>query len=134
VPTPDDEQFEAFLRQFRPLVPETLASRDRAPRSRDSFVLGAGISAAAAVLIAVGFTLHIRSHRTAVSNPASHAASAQQPVPSEPLTLRSANALLAAAPSFKAAVDHMAFHSQTIPLPHGQQSAIGVLSQEKIKL
>jgi hypothetical protein len=129
VPTPDDEQFEAFLRQFRPLVPETLASRDRAPRSRNSFVLGAWISAAAAVLLAVGFTLHIRSHRTAVSNPASHAASAQQPVPSEPLTLRSANA-----PSFKAAVDHMAFHSQTIPLPHGQQSAIAVLSQEKIKL
>jgi hypothetical protein len=133
VPTPDDEQFEAFLRQFRPLVPETLASRDRAPQSRNSFVLGAWISAAAAVLITVGFTVHLRSHRAAVSHPASNAASAQQPVPSQPLTLRSANALLAA-PSFKAAVDHMAFHSQTIPLPRGQQSAIAVLSQEKIKL
>jgi hypothetical protein len=48
--------------------------------------------------------------------------------------MRSANALLAAAPSFKTAVDAMAFHSQTIPLPEGKRSAVSVLSKEKIKL
>ncbi len=134
MPIPDDEQFEAFLKQFRPLAPETLPAEDRAPQSRRSFVLGAWTAAAAAILIAGALTLHIRSNPVPVSNPASDAASGPQLVPSQPLTIRSANALLAAVPSFKAAVDNMAFHSRTIPFPNGKQSAIAVLSKEKIKL
>jgi hypothetical protein len=52
----------------------------------------------------------------------------------EPLTMRSANAWLATAPSFKAAVDDLAFRSQTSPLPQGTQSAVAVLSKEKSRL
>jgi hypothetical protein len=52
----------------------------------------------------------------------------------QPLTMRSANALMAKAPSLKALVDDMAFHSQSIPLPTGKRSAVAVLGEEKIKL
>jgi len=52
----------------------------------------------------------------------------------QPLTMRSANALIIKAPSFKALVDGMAFDSQTIPVPKGKLSAVAVLGKEKIKL
>jgi hypothetical protein len=48
--------------------------------------------------------------------------------------MRSANALIVKAPSFKALVDGMAFRSQTIPVPKGKLSAVAVLVKEKIKL
>jgi hypothetical protein len=48
--------------------------------------------------------------------------------------MRSANALMVKAPSFKALVDDMAFRSQAIPAPKGRLSAVGVLGKEKIKL
>ncbi|MFZ0279636.1 MAG: hypothetical protein WA254_06135 [Candidatus Sulfotelmatobacter sp.] len=48
--------------------------------------------------------------------------------------MRRANAWLAAAPSFKAAVDDLAFRPQTSPLPQGKQSAVAVLSKEKTRL
>jgi hypothetical protein len=51
-----------------------------------------------------------------------------------PLTIRDANALLATAPSFKAAVDGMAFQSKAISLPKDKRSALAVLSEEKNKL
>jgi hypothetical protein len=51
-----------------------------------------------------------------------------------PLTLGSANELLAHAPSFRAATDRLAFQSQAIPLSKGTQSALAVLSKENIKL
>jgi hypothetical protein len=78
--------------------------------------------------------LHIRSHRVVVPNTARDVAFAERHAPSEPLTMRSANAWLATAPSFKAAVDDLAFRSQTSPLPQGKQSAVAVLSKEKIRL
>jgi hypothetical protein len=132
VPIPDDERFEAYLRQFRPLAPESLPT-GLGHASRRRFVIAAGGTAAAAVLILM-LARHIRSNPTAVSVAVSNASAAGELVPSQPLTMRSANALLAAAPSFKTAVDAMAFHSQTIPLPEGQRSAVSVLSKEKIKL
>jgi hypothetical protein len=78
--------------------------------------------------------LHVRSIRTAVPNMAGDAEVAERHAPPEPLTMRSANAWLATAPSFKAAVDDLAFRSQTRPLPQGKQSAVAVLSKEKIRL
>jgi hypothetical protein len=41
--------------------------------------------------------------------------------------------MLAKAPSFKAAFDGLAFHPET-RLPQGKQSAVAVLSKEKIRL
>jgi hypothetical protein len=85
-------------------------------------------------LVLGAISLHIRSNRITAPNTVSDAATAKQPVPLQPLTMSSANALLAAAPSFKVAVDDMAFRSQTLRLPQGKQSAVAVLGKEKIKL
>jgi hypothetical protein len=106
-------------------------------RSRRSLSLGTWLAAVAAILVisAIGAViLHLRSNRVAVSNTGSDVALAERHAPSEPLTMRSANALLAKAPSFKAAVDDLAFRSQTSALPRDRQSAVAVLSKEKIRL
>jgi hypothetical protein len=55
-------------------------------------------------------------------------------VDDQPLTMRSANALIERASSFKVLADDLAFHSQRIPIPKGKLSAIAALSKEKIKL
>jgi hypothetical protein len=134
VRTPDDEQFEAYLKRFHPIAPETLPALSLGHSSRRSLPLGMWLAAVAALLVMGAVILLIRSSRMVRSNPASNASVAGRHAPSEPLTMRSANAWLAAAPSFKAAVDDLAFGSRTGPLPPGQQSAIAVLSKEKIRL
>jgi hypothetical protein len=134
VQTPDDEQFEAYLKRFHPIAPEPVPTLSVGHSSRRSPSLGIWLSAVAAILVIGAVTLHIRSSRIVVSNTASDAAVAERHAPSQPLTMRSANAWLATAPSFKAAVDDLAFRSQTSPLPQGKQSAVAVLSKEKIRL
>jgi hypothetical protein len=134
VQTPDDEQFEAYLKRFHPIAPEPVPTLSVSHSSRRSLSLGTWLAAVAAVLVIGAVILHIRSNRVVVSNTAGDAAIAEQHAPSEPLTMRSANAWLATAPSFKAAVDDLAFRSQTSPLPRGKQSAVAVLSKEKIRL
>jgi hypothetical protein len=134
VQTPDDEQFEAYLKRFHPIAPEPVPTLSVSHSSRRSLPLGAWLAAMAAILVIGAVILHIRSSRVVVSNTAGDAAIAERHAPSEPLTMRSANAWLATAPSFKAAVDDLAFRSQTSPLPQGKQSAVAVLSKEKIRL
>jgi hypothetical protein len=133
VPTPDDERFEVYLKQFRPLFPDPMPTEGRGQALRRSFVLRAWIAAVAAILIVGAISLHIRSNRVAAPNTASEAPS-HKLVPLQPLTMRSANALLATAPSFKAVVDDLAFRSESLTLPKGKQSALAVLGKEKIKL
>lgn len=130
--TPDDEQFESYLKQFHPVAPEpvpTLTAR----ASRRSFALGVRVAAVAAILIVGIVVLHSRSKKIAVRNTIRDVASLELRAPSEPLTIRSATTWLAAAPSFKAAVDELAFRSKNVSIPRGKQSAIAVLSKEKTK-
>lgn len=132
MPIPDDERLEAYLKQFRPLVPEPLPTLESRRRARRRFALWAGAAAAVAIVAGVA-TLHIHRERSSVVE------RAISPVPngitdSQPLTMRSANALMVKAPSFKALVDNMAFRSTAIPLPKGKLSAVAVLSKEKSKL
>jgi hypothetical protein len=134
VQTPDDEQFEAYLKRFHPIAPEPVPTLSVGHSSRRSPPLGIWLAAVAAILVIGAVILHVRSSRIVVSNTASDAAVCERHAPSEPLTMRSANAWLATAPSFKAAVDDLAFRSQTSPLPQGKQSAVAVLSKEKIRL
>ena len=131
--TPDDEQFEAYLKRFHPIAPEPFPTLSVRHSYRRSPPLGIWLVAVAATLV-IGVILHIRNDRVVVPNTAHHAALAERHVPSDPLTIRSANAWLATAPSFKAAVDDLAFRSQISPLPQGKQSAVTVLSKEKIRL
>jgi hypothetical protein len=79
-------------------------------------------------------TFHIRAKNAGVAEPIGNAGSLEHLQEGQPLTMRSANALVAKAPSFKAMVDDMAFRSQTVPLPRGKRSAVAVLGKEKIKL
>jgi hypothetical protein len=134
VQTPDDEQFEAYLKRFHPIAPGRVPTLSVGHSSRRSPPLGIWLAAVAAILVIGAVILHVRSSRIVVSNTGSDAAVSERHAPSEPLTMRSANAWLATAPSFKAAVDELAFRSQTSPLPQGKQSAVAVLSKEKIRL
>jgi hypothetical protein len=51
----------------------------------------------------------------------------------QPLTVGSANDLLAHAPSVEAALDRVPFHPPSTPLPRGKQSALAVLSEDNEK-
>jgi hypothetical protein len=134
VRTPDEEQFEAYLKRFRPVAPEPVPAISGAGSSRRSPSAGTWLAAGAAILVVGAFVLGVRGHRVVVPNRSREAAFAGRLAPPEPLTMQSADAWLATAPSFKAAVDGLAFHPQTSPVPQGKQSAVKVLSEEKIRL
>ena len=130
--TPEDEQFETYLKGFQPIAPEPLPTIGVGRPSRRAF--GIWIVAAAAIIVTGVILLQVRSNRVVVRNRSSDTATVEQLPPLAPLTMQSANAWLATAPSLKAAVDGLAFHPQPSPLPKGKQSAIAVLSKEKTRL
>ena len=132
MPTPDDERFENYLKQFRPLLPDALPVSVPERSWRRYWVFGIWSAGAAAVIILglIGFRVIPRRVPDRPGNP--------QPVsvtsPLRPLTMRDANSLLASAPSYKAVLDEMAFHPRGSTVPKDKQSAVAVLSKEKIKL
>lgn len=118
MPTPNDEEFELYLKDFRPVAPAPLPVVGK-PR-RPSWMT-AGLAAAAAVLVVVTL-FGIRPERADQT--------ARNP---QLLTIRDANALLANATSFQTAVDEIAFPSRGISYPKGTRSALELLSQENLK-
>jgi hypothetical protein len=129
-----NDRFEAYLKQFRPLAVEPLQMEKPGRATRRRFVLAAWAVAVAVIFIAVALAFHARADRSQAAQVVSVAVRTERIVNTEPLTIRSANALLAAAPSFKAAVDGMAFRRQVAPLPRDKHSALDTLSKEKTKL
>jgi hypothetical protein len=138
VPTLSDERFEAYLKQFRPLDPEPLPAAEPSIRARRTFVLRTWATAGAAILVLAlimgALTLQIRTPRTRIGETIGNVGNPEHIQDGQPLTMRSANALMAKSPSFKAMVDDMAFRSKAVPLPKGKRSAVAVLGEEKIKL
>lgn len=132
--TPDDEQFEIYLKRFNPVAPDPLPTLRADYSSRVSLSVGSWLAAVAAVFVIGIVILHFTNNRFVVRNTTRDLAYAERHAPLKPLTMGSANAWLATAPSFKAAVDDLAFGPSTGTLPQGKQSAIAVLSKEKIKL
>ena len=130
MPTADDERFETYLKQFRPLVPDALAVNNREHASPRYGVLAIWGAAAVIILGTVSFRIVHSRGSAGARNPESVAVN----VPMHPLTMRDANALLATAPSYKAALDKMAFPRQSSTVPKDKQSALAVLAKEKIKL
>lgn len=122
----DDDQFEIYLRQFRPREPEPLPLVMRARHVRRALALGAW--AAAIVLTAALLATKTRwtaglSHYSANTAP--------QTRDFHPLTIRAADQLLAHAPSFKAAMDELALDSEQKALPKSQ-SAFSLLNKEDV--
>jgi hypothetical protein len=129
---PIDEKFETHLKQFRPVDPQPLPVERRVHAPQRWFVLAAWAAAAAAVVAVAVIGFHARPGR--IAPPVETFAVVDQPVKPQSLTIRTANALLATAPSFKEAIDQMAFPPKPAPLPADKHSALAELSKEKIKL
>ena len=126
MPILDDEQFEQYLKEFRPLVPESLQIEKQPTRVRRRFAYVAWAAACAASLL-MAFLLW---HRPKPAPPANSAQLAH----SKPLTIGRANALLVDAPSLKEAFDDLSFQPQPASQPEGKQSALAALSKENFKL
>jgi hypothetical protein len=126
VPILPDDQFERYLKQFRPLGPEQLQLEERRRKNWRPRYIAAWASVAAAVIVAF-LTLYPRVRQGTERDV--QPSSATQIVVPQPLTIRSADALLADAPSFKAAVDALALSSHATSFGV-KQSALKVLSKD----
>lgn len=135
MPIQDDEQFEKYLKQFRPVTPEALPVKEQV-RARRRPLLFAAWAAVAAAVILVTVMLAMRSYQRPSPQEAAGANGTTLELINnlQPLTIRSANELLARAPSFKAAVESVAFQTGSVPVAEGKHSALALLSKEKIKL
>jgi len=130
VPNLDDERFENYLKQFRPLVPDGLPVEIRhAPRRHLALAIWA--VGATAVIIGVASLLMV-NHR--IAHQSNHSASVNLPTRTPSLTMREANDLLVKAPSYKVAMNELAFPPNSSSISPNKQSALTVLSEEKIKL
>jgi len=122
VPILDDQQFERYLKEFRPLVPESLEIEKQPSRARprrSPYLAWAVVCAATFLLV---FLLWIRPKPPQPAG-TPHLAGSQ------PLTIGRANALLVRAPSLKEAFDEPSFQPQPALQPEGEQSALTVLSE-----
>ncbi len=126
---PEDPQFEHYLKQFRPRDAAPLPrAKPRRSRARVAF-LGSLAALAAAVVLAALF-LHRGAPHIEPPRETTVASVPQQPA-APPLTLGSANAMLAESTSVKATLNRMAFRPPPPPLMPGQRSALAVLSEGK---
>lgn len=129
-----DEQFEKYLEEFCPLVPDALPLTELRPerhRPRTLILATAALAAVAMVILGVASFQRL-NHRS--SSETGSSISVRGPVPAHPLTLRQADALLETAPSYKSAMDELAFPPQSSAVPKENQSALAVLAKEKMKL
>ena len=132
MPNSDDELFEIYLKQFRPLAPDTLPAKEIRPEPRRRVVLTICAIASVAVIAILGAaTFRVLNHR--VIGKSNQSATVERLEPT-PLTMRRANAVLAKAPSYKAAMNELAFPPGNSTVPKDKQSALTILGKEKIKL
>lgn len=133
MPIRDDEQFEEYLKQFRPVTPEALPMKEQVKARTRPLLFAAWAAVAAAILLAVMVPafLHRPPHRPGQARTSKPGV--EELNNTQPLTIAKANALLAQAPSFKAAVDNMAFQSESKPISEGRYSALALLSEEETK-
>ena len=130
MPDAEDQRFETRLRQFRPLPAEPLLVRRESRARRRMYILLAALATVAVTLLVVGLS-KIRSERD--FSPARQSIlkqAATEPLRSHrPLTIGTANRLLHEAPSYKWALNKLAYPPETALRPHGTQSALGVLGK-----
>lgn len=124
----DDDNFEVYLKQFRPRAPEALPTTTRVRTTRR--VLALGTWAAAIFLTAALLSTNWNSQLSRSSS-GKGTWSTLQTSELHPLTIRSANELLARTPSFKAAMDELLLASEEKTVPKSQ-SVFEALSQEDV--
>jgi hypothetical protein len=130
VPIPSDEEFELYLKQFHPLPPEQMQFADPPLKPLRVRVTSALAAAAMIMLVALLMTQLRKGTPQRVTNPARGPYPLEtQPLTILPMTIKSANALLAGAPSFKAAVDAIAVPAQRTS-DEKKQSALAVLGKD----
>ncbi|MGH9735253.1 MAG: hypothetical protein ACRD8A_11770 [Candidatus Acidiferrales bacterium] len=133
---PNDERFELYLKEFRPLplapLPLNLPAETATARKPRHLGITIWALSVAAILILGIFLFLIPAHHLTKSE--GNSTAALRPHSTRPLTLRSANQLLVDSPSFKAALDSLESNSSAAPpIPKGQESALAVLRQEDLK-
>jgi hypothetical protein len=135
VPIHDDEQFERYLRQFRPTDPTSLPTEKHGRLTRRGVVFAAtGAAAAAALVVLLTQPSRPGSGETVHGNGTGASIGVERLRTPSPLTIHIANSLLAQSPSVRTTLDRMAFQSQSMPVPEGKHSAFAVLSKENDKL
>jgi hypothetical protein len=127
----DDERFETYLKQFRPLVPDNPPTAIR-PAPRRHLATAIWVIGAVAMVILGVTSLRMLNHR--IPDQANHPVVVKLPTATPSLTMRYANNLLATAPSYKAVMNDLAFSSKSSSISNDKQSALLVLGKEKIKL
>ena len=131
---PEEKQFEARLKEFRPLAAEPLSMREASRSRRRKFVLAACAAAAMVIVVVVLFKIPYKRNLATAPQRAVKQTATAPPANGRPLTIRTANELLARAPSVQSALDELAFHGRPKQLPRGMQSALAVLGKEDFKL
>lgn len=121
MPKPNDQDFQAYLKRFRPRPAEPLK-----PGKRHGWMALA--ACAAVLLLAALIATHRYGNAGRHSLPAS--ARSERIVIPVPLTLGRANELLARSPSARVAFDRLAFERNALRLPKGTESALAVLGKE----
>lgn len=130
----NDEQFEAYLKKFRPLAPSPLREA-RSYRTRRLSAIAKWALASAATIAAVALGFHLRSRVTHVPENAGGgiAAIGKGPIP-QALTMRGAADLLESTGSLEAALDDVAFQPRVIPIAKEKsRSALAARSEEENK-
>lgn len=124
----EDERFESYLRNFRPLPSAPLPPR-RARGNVRRFLISA-VSAAAGILVAALLGFHFRAtHHPSATRENDRKANS---IPmAGPLTTGRANAALFRNSSVKAGLDEMAFPVRSNQLSGGEVSALELLGEEK---
>jgi hypothetical protein len=128
VPISEDERFESYLRNFRPLPPSP-PTRRRASGNVRRFLISA--VPAAAILIAALLGFHFWTRLRYPSATSAGVRKANSIPMAGPLTAGSANAALFRNSSVKAALDQMAFSARSTQLSAGQVSTLELLGEEK---
>jgi hypothetical protein len=131
VPILPDDQFERYLKQFRPVAPEQMRLAERRLAGQRTRRMVAWSAVAAVAIVVMAPVLRVR-HGRSDSVGIGSAAGAEQLVNVQPLTMGSATTLLVTAPSFETAINQMAFQSKATPLSKGTHSALAELSKDEL--
>ena len=127
MPMSEDERFESYLRNFRPLPPSPPPRRRTGGNVR-RFLISAVSAAGILIAALLGFHFRARHHRFATSENVPKANSVPM---AGPLTTGRANAALFRNSSVKAGLDEMAFPVRSSQLTSGEVSALELLGEEK---